>query len=375
MKNPVKFFAALFITLVFSVSLFGVNAYAAENTLGFEEPYLYCEFFDENNQQVDGNALTSGDYTVNVMLEGMESLSVFQYTVWYDTSVVTDISTEVVITDTYSDLSLGGTKTTDLGNGISRFVLALASTDDACTALDQGGAVTVSSMTVTVDCGENVIDFIDYFDFVTDPDLTFIEADYGDGIEDAYVLDTTVSTTYETYLMTADVTPPFGAATITVSGRISIAGDSTGSATEYGLRGVKVYAYDNNDNVIAETVSNSSGEASTWGEYSLEVPVGTTQFMVGDYNSDTIINRPFTIAGDADVTDADVAVIMCDYNDDGVVNSMDKAEFNGYYKGGYYTYADFNDDNSVNSMDKAEFNGIYKTCQNGASYTANLYFE
>ena len=159
--------------------------------------------------------------------------------------------------------------------------------------------------------------------------------------------------------------------TITVSGQIFIAEDAEGTATEYGLRGVVIAALDGEGNVIASTTSNATGASSTWGEYSLEVPVGTTDFVVGDpENADTIVNREFTITGDADVTGADVAVIMCDYNDDGVINSMDKAEFNGYYKGDYSVDADFNDDGIINAMDKAEFNGILKACQGGANYTA-----
>ena len=158
---------------------------------------------------------------------------------------------------------------------------------------------------------------------------------------------------------------------ITISGKVVIAADSTGAVSEYGLRGVVVAALDGNGNVIAQTVSDASASDSTWGDFTLVVPEGTTSFVVGDpTNADTIINREFTIAGTDDVTGAVVAVVMCDYNDDGVINSMDKAEFNGYYKGDYSVYADFNDDGIVNAMDKAEFNGIYKTCSNGPTYSA-----
>ena len=375
MKKPIKFFA-LFMTLMFFAVCFSVKAYAAENTLGDESPYLYGVYYNENDEQVDGNALTSGDYTVDIMLEGMSDISVFQYTAEYDpSSVITVHSTEAVITDDYPTLSLGGIKTADAGSGKERVVLALASTEENCTALDQGNAVTVASMSVTV-TSESPIDFQDYFDFVTDPDLTFAEADYRDDIEDAYVLDISVTTTYATYEMTADITPENELDFITVSGKILIATDATGTASEFGLRGVKVYAYDNENNVIEETVSNATGESSTWGEYSLEVPKGTTLFMVGDYNDDSIVNREFTIAGDADVTGADVAVVMCDYNDDGFVNVIDKAVFNSAMKNEYNIYADFNDDTFVNVIDKGVFNSIMKNGgSNGIVYSEALYFE
>jgi len=372
MKNPIRFFA-LFTTFLFFAMCFSINAYAAENTLGEEQPYLYGVYYNSNNEEVDGNTLTPGDYTVDIMLEGMDSLSVFQYTAEYDPSVVTAISTEAVITDEKQDLSLGGIKTADVENGKKRVVLALASTDDNCTALDQGDAVRVASMSVTVECN-GVIDFEDYFDFVTDPDLTFAEADYRDGIEDVYALDTTTQTSYNKYLMTADITPENELEpTITVSGKVLIASDAEGTASAFGLRGVKVYAYDDNDNVIAETISNSDGDESTWGDYELEVPAGTTQFMVGDSADDTIVNRGFTIAGDADVTGADVAVVMCDYNDDTSINVIDKAVFNKAVTVEYNIYADFNNDGSVNVIDKAVFNKILKAGR--VTYTPELYFE
>jgi hypothetical protein len=103
--------------------------------------------------------------------------------------------------------------------------------------------------------------------------------------------------------------------------------------------------------------------------------VGTTQFMVGDFVADTIVNRMFTINGDTNITDADVAVVMCDFNDDGVINVIDKANFNTAYKGSYSIYADFNNDGTVNVIDKANFNTCYKGGGNGIVYGTSLHFE
>ena len=161
--------------------------------------------------------------------------------------------------------------------------------------------------------------------------------------------------------------------TITVSGKILIA-DSTGAATTFGLRGVIVYAVDAEGTIVAETVSNAEGDKATWGDYTLEVPAGTTQFYVGAPNKgdDSIFNRPFTIKGDVDVPDANVPVVMCDYNDDGYINTMDKALFNGALKGDYNIYADFNNDGFVNTMDKALFNGFLKVFSKGITYDEEL---
>jgi hypothetical protein len=150
---------------------------------------------------------------------------------------------------------------------------------------------------------------------------------------------------------------------ITVSGKILIAANAAGDASVFGLRGVTVYAVDGEGNVIAQTVSNADGDASTWGDYTITVPAGTTQLYVGapEVGADSIVNRGFTIAGDADVTGADVPVVMVDYNDDSSINVVDKASFNSALKGNYSIYADFNNDLSVNVVDKSSFNGILKS--------------
>jgi len=148
---------------------------------------------------------------------------------------------------------------------------------------------------------------------------------------------------------------------ITVSGRVLIAGDAVGTATNFGLRGVVVYAVDGDNNVVAQTESNSDGDKATWGNFTLEVPAGTTQLYVGNPSAkDTIVNRGFTIAGDANVENANVAVVMCDYNDDGGVNVIDNGSFSKIMKGDYNIYADFNNDGGVNVIDKGIFSKILK---------------
>lgn len=383
-KSFSKFFVALIIGILIAVTL-PVSAFAAENGAGeaADAPYLYCAFYDsqdtERTTELDGNRLSSGSYLVEVRLEGMETLSVFQYTAEYDPSVVTSLSTEATIVEQSGDMSLGGIKVADAENGKKRVVIALASTDEVGTALGTDHPENViATMAVTLACADGeTIDFQDVFRFVTDPDLTFAEADYHNGIEDVYALDIDTVTAYDKQLMTADESPEneLEPETITVSGKILIAADAMGTASDFGLRGVKVYAYDNENNIIAETISNADGDASTWGDYSLEMPAGTTNIMVGDYVADSIVNRSFTIAGDADVENADVAVVMCDYNDDGFINVIDKGFFNTYMRGEYSYYADFNNDGFINVIDK----GFFNTCQRGGAagidYGEALYFE
>lgn len=375
MKKTLKKFVAALFAAVLAVGLaVPMSANAAPNTLGTEEPFLFCEFIDQNGDAADGNTLTAGDYQVNIVLSGMEDLSVMQFTADYATEnspvSIAAVSTDCL--DAVPTLSLGGVK-----NENGTLVAAYASTEEAATAVDSEGTV-LATMEVTVDSSESV-DFRDYFRFNTDPDLTFAEADYGDGIEDAYVLDTSVPTAYTTYLMTADESPEneLEPDTITVSGKVLIKIAVASDESTFGLRGVKIYAYDNENNVIAETVSNADGDASTWGDYTLEVPVGTTTFMVGDpiMSADTIFNRSFTISGDADVTNANISVVMCDYNDDGFINGTDTGVYAPYTKANYNVYCDFNNDGFINGTDTGIYAALLKAYKNGIVYTTQATFE
>ena len=352
------------------------SASAEQGTLGQEEPYLYCTFTDASNEKVDGNYLATGTYTVDVNLSGMESVSIFEFTAGVNRSVITDISVDSTVADTDENFIFAGTSYNDDSDTLA---VAVVSALDNCTDVNSDGTV-MATLSVTVDAeaaDAATIDFQQYFRFATDPDYTFVESDYRDGYNDAYVLDLEPETQYNKYLMTADESPNENELepTITVSGKILIATDANGTASSFGLRGVTIYAYDDNNQVIASTISNSEGDKSTWGEYSLEVPAGTTSFMVGSPApfKDTIVNRAFTIDGDADVTGADVAVVMCDYNDEGVINVVDKGFFNGYLIN-YDIYGDFNNDEAVNVVDKGFFNGILKNGGSGIQY-AELHFE
>ena len=79
------------------------------------------------------------------------------------------------------------------------------------------------SVTVASSC-----DFADVFAFSKDPDFCFIEASFLDGYEECDVLDTSVTTQYKTYPMTADVSPYYVVTEFDVSGVLSVATDLTG---------------------------------------------------------------------------------------------------------------------------------------------------
>ena len=352
-----KFFFVLLSTLLISM-LVPVSA-SAENpnsTLGTETPYMYCTFIDAEGREVDGNSLVSGDYTVDVRVGEMENASILQFTAEYDSSVITDLAvTRTIADDAGSDVSLGGIK--DENNIL---VVALASEDNNASALTDEFGTSIATMDVSVDAGENdAVDFEDVFSFSNDPDLTFLEADYADGYDDAYVTDVNASATYNTYLMTADASPDF----LTVSGKVVIANSLDGESGSVGIGDIAVYS-DVNFEPLAISTDN--------GTFTAAVPRGTKNLIFTNYSFEngehavdsqgSTIDRMVAINGKQNVSSTSVIpIIVCDYNKDGAVTPADKVALNSQINktvedGDYKAVYNLNGDNAVTPADKVIFN-------------------
>lgn len=356
MKPTKKFFAALLILTIVLTLFVPEIAFAQTGTLGEETPRLTCRFTDSNNEEADGDALSAGDYTVDIVLEGMETLSVFQFTAEYDylPENLTALEVASVYEGTENEVSCGGIKQED-----GYIVVALASENDDCSAIDSEGTV-IATLNITVASDAN-IDFQDLFRFDRDPDLTFAEADYGDGINDAYVLNTEAETSYSKYEMTADESPSLSGL-INVEGRVMIANDVNGNPSSSGVAGITVSATVGGETIEAVTDEN--------GAYVLRgLPLGTyTVSIFGETTIDRSVTLPVTserVNGGA-ISANNVGIIICDYNKDLSVDGIDKASFNTYYSKSYSIdayYRDFNNDSAVDGIDKATFNTFYnKTC-------------
>lgn len=138
--------------------------------------------------------------------------------------------------------------------------------------------------------------------------------------------------------------PPVGD-TITISGTVMIATDTTGTAYTAGIVGINVCVGD-------EVVATSAAD----GIFTAVVPKGTTELT---FTGDTTIDRTVTLSGTADVTDAVVPIVICDYNKDTRVNATDKGIFAAAYSGDYNVYCDFNGDGKVNATDKGLLASLY----------------
>lgn len=138
---------------------------------------------------------------------------------------------------------------------------------------------------------------------------------------------------------------------ITVSGTVMIATNTTGSNYSVGIRGINILV----DGAVVATSTDD-------GTFSVELPVGTTELT---FAGNSTIDRTVTIAGDADVTGAIVPVAVCDYNHDGKINAADNityfASYGAEYNVGteYNVYCDFNGDGKVNASDNVVYFAFY----------------
>ncbi len=131
---------------------------------------------------------------------------------------------------------------------------------------------------------------------------------------------------------------------ITVSGKIVVATDLTGTAYTNGVGGINIYS---GDTIVATSADD--------GTFTATVPVGTTELKVV---GDSTIDRTVTLSGAASVADVVIPVVICDYNKDGAVNTTDKIVLTSAFTD-YNVYCDFNCDGVVNATDTVVFKGYF----------------
>lgn len=136
--------------------------------------------------------------------------------------------------------------------------------------------------------------------------------------------------------------------TITVSGKVLIAANTTGTKSTKGIVGIDVVA---NGEVVATSASD--------GSFTATVPVGTTSLTVQKKN--VTINRTVTLSGTKDISNAEISVCICNYNGDTTVDALDKSTFATAYgnKDKYNIYCDLNGDGAVDSLDKSTFAAFF----------------
>ncbi len=344
MNTVRKFFAALML-LSFTVFCAPLCAQAQTGTLGEESPYLFCAFYNENGDAVDGNALPSGEYRVDVVLQGMENAAVMQFEARANLSsgVLTDLSVLSTYADTDNSFEEAAAEYID----DEQIAVILVSENEDTSPINSEGTV-IASLSVTVNCN-GTIDFNDYFNFVTDSDLTFFEADFGDG-DDCYALSEGEGIEYTVYPMTADVTPELSN-NIIISGTVLISQDENGNTGTFGARGINFKVGGEYVKASDGTNAVTSSVAGHYGEFEIEVPKGTTEITLTGAST---VDRTVTLSGNADISGAIIPIIYCDYNKDINVNAVDFGFFNK--RSGETTEVyDLNNDLMVNAVDYGFF--------------------
>lgn len=333
MKNSIKKFYATLLTVILilacSVPFF---ANAQQGTLGTENPKLTATFIDTNGQEVDGNNLTAGSYTVKINLSGMQAVSIFQLTASFTQDIT--IKSASTIGGTFSCGALIYDK--------SPFVAILASKNADTTPIQKDGTVMIT-MNVTV---ANAGDFANFFKVSTDPDLTFVEADYRDGTTDAYVCSENTTAKYPN--LTYDMSPDLAPTTFDVKGQIAISKDVTGDAHSGGIVGITVAVEGTDVSAVTDSNGNYTLPALKEGTYTLTISGDTTV----DRTVTLIVSADKAVAGEINVEL--VPVVVCDYNHDGRINTTDVAIFGTRFSESD-VYTDLNCDAKFNTTDVAMF--------------------
>ena len=365
-KNLFKIMiTALSIVLIIAAMPFAASA--ETSALGTESPYISAQFFDSNEEEVDGNALTAGErYTVNFVLSDISSVAIFNMTANFTNDIsIVDVTSIAEVEN--SGFEYGGYKGDTDNNS---FVIVISTVNNTTYTELDGDTVMV---TLTVDVNTDG-DFADFFDLSTSRNHTFIIANLEEGNEAAYVYKDLEQTATDYPFLDFDMSP---SSNIVVSGevRISTSLDCTQYSSK-GIEGVIVAAGDFGSagyksasdlpDATAYTTTDSNGA------FTLEVPSGTTAITV---LGESTINRVVTL--DASSTGSVgniIPVVICDYNHDGSVDVTDMGAFlTSYYKtDNYSAFADFNVDDSVDVTDMGAFLVFYYKTDSFAYTTFNL---
>lgn len=309
-------FSALALALSLTTGQSGaIVAPAAEGDLGTQTPAITASYTDSDGNACDGNALTSGSYTMTLSVSDLASISELEFTASYDTDILSfSLLSSTILSDTLPQLDGIG----PLISGGS-FIFGLMSENEDKTLLPDNAAQLLS-VGVTVS-SETPVDMNDVITVNTDPRFTFIEVDFGDVyhsdaglVYDCYGLSSPAGFSGTVYDMTCDLSPDI-TQYYTVSAYVGalISPDETYGA--YPTTGATVTISTENGDISAVTDSS--------GRFTLEnVPNGEyTATVTYKYG----FSREFTIEVNGADIDSDimVGIVACNWNGDAYINPND----------------------------------------------------
>lgn len=297
----------------------------------------------------------AGDYTVSFTLSGMQSFAVMQYTMSYDAAVLTVNGHSDLLSDSLPDQLRGlGAAGVLVQNGTINFgFITRVDQTATTTAIDAAGQLLLKlQVTVTT---EAPVDFAKIVTLDTDPNQTFIEADYADyadygtADQDCYALVTAFDGYAATlYPMTADLSPATGHA---VTGKVLALANTSGkvAGSAFTVIGCDVLI---NGEVVATTGADG---VFTIPSLAAGTYTATLSYAYG-YDRDIKI----TVA-DTDVDLGTYGMVVCNFKKDATVDASD---FSAYKRAtgksssddAYNAACDFNHDGNIDATDYS----IYK---------------
>lgn len=338
----------LFVMLLLFVCLPSTVS-AAAGTLGTESPEIYCTYTNAEGTEVDGNVLEPGTYNVSFKLKDMANASVIQVTAAYGEGVTLADKPISLLSDTVTDITSEGYV---ISNG--SIVFGFVSNNDGTSIIKTGEEdVILAIFTVTF---AEACDAADVITVSTNPNNTFALADYADGYNDEYALDTEFAGYNGVlYPMTCDVTPTLSVG-YSVSGSIVVmtnsSGDTAGTAVsgEYTL---DVYSDVDRTQLVTsvttvESVDENNKKTNSFVIDSLEA--GTYYATLsGQY---AISRNDITIiVSDSDIVAPAIPTIVCDYNKDAKITGIDAITVYSDATGAQSAYCDLNGDGKVTGID------------------------
>ena len=319
-----------------------ISVFAEKGTLGTENPVWKASFLDSDGNAADGNSLLAGEYTVNLNLYGMKTVSVLQISATYTDAVT--VNSCKTIAQSKSALFRDIIKK----ENDNEF-------DAVVAAVDIADGETMVSLNITVNTPG---DFANYFSLNTDPERTYIGADLGDGYDSAYTCvesaDVQAPSDRKYYPnITHDMSPDISVKTYDVKGQITIATNLDGTAGTTGIVGITASVAVGDKTVTATSDSQ--------GYYTLSaLPEGTYTVT---FSGSTTIDRTATLVVSADKADSNglitvsaVPICICDYVKNGEIDGFDKINFMKYLTNDEYdVYHDIIVNSKVDGFDKIQF--------------------
>lgn len=348
--------ASAFLFVIFSLIMLKTDICALAAEVESVTPQLSAVYLDSNGEIADGNKLTSGNYTMQLVLKDMSSISEMEFTASYGPEI------SIVQYSTIADKDSSFNALCKIEGG--SFILCLVSLNDFYTNLESGAVLFEASITVNA---EAAVDMNNIFNVSENPNFFFFETDYSDINKsvlpytyDCYALDTDAekySYSGTILLMECDLSPVLSKAH-NVSAYIGALARPTDSFGTYPITGAVV------------TVGEKYSVTDINGQFVIEGLESGTYEATVTYKCGFARTFKIVVSDSDIVSDMMIGIVGCDISEDSVVNNGDYSLYKPYVgvnslSERFILAYDFNRDGVINNGDYAIYkNFVGKNIQN-----------